>query len=96
MSTFAKLDPNYAIMNNCDPCAAGKASSMAGAARAGPGGFVTQSAKIASHPIQDNSYQDRLNKVTAALSQQSPSPQAVRAAATGYTHGVASIRGPQY
>lgn len=96
MSTFAKLDPNYAIMNNCDPCAAGKPSSMASASRAGSGGFITQSAKIVSSPMQTNSYQARLDQVTAALSTPIVSPQTVRAATTGYTSGIAKSASPRY
>ena len=95
MSTFAKLDPNYAIMNNCDPCTAGKASSMASASQGRSSGFVTQSAQIASSKIPD-SYEHRLNSVVAAMASPTVSAHTARAAATGYVSGVARVSGPQY
>lgn len=93
MSTYAKLDPNYALMNNCDPCATGKAA-LAGASRAD--GVLVQSAQVASQPMVSNSAEYRVNQVVAALGAPPPSAQKARAIATGYAAGVARTGAPQY
>ena len=100
MSTFAKLDPNYAVVNNCDPCNSVKNSPhLAGATRYPSDGVAVGMAKIVSPGTQYNSYDNRLNSVINqmnAVNGGQSNPVVAKRMATGYAAGTAIGSQPTY